>query len=43
MHDPKLQPTQAHVPTPVPVQRPPQQDIDDFIFSHDQPPAASSR
>lgn len=43
MHDPKLQPAQAPVPTPVPVQRPPQQDIDDFIFSHDQPPAASSR
>ena len=41
MQDPKLQPASA--PVPVPVQRPPQQDIDDFIFSNDQPPAASSR
>ena len=30
-------------PTPIPVPKPPQQDIDDFIFSHDQAAAASNR
>ena len=39
MQDPKLNPT----PAPAPVPKPSQQDIDDFIFSHDQPSAASNR
>ena len=39
MQDSKLPPGQAPAPRPPP----PQQDIDDFIFAHDQSPAASSR
>lgn len=40
MQDQKCAPAPIQVPKP---SYPPQQDIDDFIFAHDQTSAASSR